>query len=52
MTELALALPPYARALDMAIVDELARAYGGALILGDSATGGLKVEITLPRAEA
>jgi signal transduction histidine kinase len=38
--------------LGLAIVDELARAYGGALILGDSATGGLKVEITLPRAEA
>lgn len=38
--------------LGLAIVDELARAYGGALTLGDSAMGGLKVELTLPRAEA
>lgn len=37
--------------LGLAIVDELARAYGGALTLGDSPMGGLKVEITLPRAE-
>ena len=38
--------------LGLAIVDELARAYGGELTLGDSAMGGLKVELTLPRAEA
>ncbi|MGE5565022.1 MAG: ATP-binding protein [Parcubacteria group bacterium] len=38
--------------LGLAIVDELARAYGGSLSLGDSAMGGLKVELTLPRAEA
>jgi len=37
--------------LGLAIVDELARAYGGALILGDSSMGGLKVELSLPRAE-
>ena len=37
--------------LGLAIVDELARAYGGALVLGDSAMGGLKVELGLPRAE-
>jgi signal transduction histidine kinase len=38
--------------LGLAIVDELARAYGGSLELGDSGMGGLKVELTLPRAEA
>jgi len=38
--------------LGLSIVDELARAYGGDLTLGDSAMGGLKVEITLPRAES
>ena len=38
--------------LGLAIVDELARAYGGALELSESAMGGLKVEITLPRAES
>jgi signal transduction histidine kinase len=37
--------------LGLAIVEELARAYGGAVSLGDSAMGGLKVELTLPRAE-
>ncbi|MFA7262004.1 MAG: sensor histidine kinase [Caulobacter sp.] len=37
--------------LGLAIVDELARAYGGSLVLGDSAMGGLKVELSLPRAE-
>jgi signal transduction histidine kinase len=37
--------------LGLAIVDELARAYGGALTLGDSPMGGLKVDISLPRAE-
>jgi len=38
--------------LGLAIVDELARAYGGSVALGDSALGGLKVELGLPRAEA
>ena len=38
--------------LGLAIVDELARAYGGSLALGDSAMGGLKVELMLPRAES
>ena len=37
--------------LGLSIVDELARAYGGALSLSQSAMGGLKIEITLPRAE-
>lgn len=37
--------------LGLSIVDELARAYGGDLALGDSALGGLKVELVLPRAE-
>src|SRR5262249_46456723 len=37
--------------LGLAIVEELARAYGGAVALGDSPMGGLKVELTLPRAE-
>jgi signal transduction histidine kinase len=38
--------------LGLSIVDELARAYGGVLRLGDAALGGLSVEIELPRAEA
>jgi signal transduction histidine kinase len=38
--------------LGLAIVDELARAYGGALALSDSPMGGLKVELSLPRAES
>jgi signal transduction histidine kinase len=38
--------------LGLAIVDELARAYGGSLALSESAMGGLKVELTLPRAES
>jgi len=38
--------------LGLAIVDELARAYGGALALSDSPMGGLRVELTLPRAES
>lgn len=38
--------------LGLSIVDELARAYGGALTLGDSALGGLRLEAELPRAEA
>ena len=37
--------------LGLSIVDELARAYGGDLKLGDSPMGGLRVEIILPRAE-
>ena len=36
--------------LGLAIVDDLARAYGGRLQLGDSALGGLRVDIDLPRA--
>ena len=38
--------------LGLSIVDELAKAYGGALSLGDAALGGLKVTIALPRAES
>jgi signal transduction histidine kinase len=38
--------------LGLSIVDELARAYGGALGLADSSLGGLKVTLTLPHAEA
>ena len=35
--------------LGLSIVDELARAYGGAITLGPSTHGGLKAEIELPR---
>jgi signal transduction histidine kinase len=38
--------------LGLSIVDELARASGGAVELGESRLGGLRVELTLPRAEA
>jgi signal transduction histidine kinase len=38
--------------LGLSIVDELARAYGGGVTLGESALGGLRAEIALPRAEA
>jgi signal transduction histidine kinase len=38
--------------LGLAIVDELVRAYGGGLALETSAWGGLKVTMTLPRADA
>jgi signal transduction histidine kinase len=38
--------------LGLSIIDELARAYGGALKLDDSSLGGLRVETDLPRAEA
>jgi len=38
--------------LGLSIVDDLARAYGGALKLGDSPLGGLSVQLDLPRAEA
>ena len=37
--------------LGLAIVDELSRAYGGEVTLGDAALGGLKVAVKLPRAE-
>ena len=38
--------------LGLSIVDELAKAYGGALRLEDSLLGGLKVTLVLPRVEA
>jgi signal transduction histidine kinase len=38
--------------LGLSIIDELARAYRGALTLGDSRLGGLSVTVELPRAEA
>jgi signal transduction histidine kinase len=38
--------------LGLSIVDELARAYGGDLALGDSSLGGLCVTVRLPRAAA
>lgn len=38
--------------LGLSIVDELARAYGGAIELAESAMGGLAVRVTLPSAEA
>jgi signal transduction histidine kinase len=38
--------------LGLSIIDELARAYGGALTLTDSDLGGLRLEADLPRAEA
>ena len=38
--------------LGLSIVDELARAYGGSLHLGEARLGGLLVELDLPRAEA
>jgi signal transduction histidine kinase len=37
--------------LGLSIVDELARAYDGSVSLHQSPLGGLRVEITLPRAE-
>lgn len=37
--------------LGLSIVDELARAYGGSVSLGQSAQGGLRVALELPRAE-
>jgi signal transduction histidine kinase len=36
--------------LGLSIIDELARAYGGGLELGDSGLGGLRLEADLPRA--
>ncbi|WP_243625884.1 sensor histidine kinase [Phenylobacterium hankyongense] len=38
--------------LGLNIIDELARAYGGALTLGESGLGGLRLQVDLPRAEA
>jgi len=37
--------------LGLSIVDDLARAYGGAVILGNATLGGLLVTLDLPRAE-
>ena len=37
--------------LGLSILDELARAYGGRLSLDDSAIGGLRVTVELPRAQ-
>ncbi len=38
--------------LGLSIVDELARAYGGSVTLGESSMGGLRVRLDLPRSEA
>ena len=38
--------------LGLSIVEELAKSYGGTVSLGESAWGGLKVELRLPQAEA
>jgi signal transduction histidine kinase len=38
--------------LGLSIVEELARAYGGAATLGDSSLGGLRMTLDLPRAES
>lgn len=38
--------------LGLSIVDELARAYGGAVALADSVMGGAKATLELPRAES
>jgi len=38
--------------LGLSIVEDLARAYGGAVSLGTAGLGGLRVEIVLPRAES
>lgn len=37
--------------LGLSIVEDLAKAYGGSVILGDAALGGLLVTLDLPRAE-
>jgi signal transduction histidine kinase len=37
--------------LGLAIVDELVRAYGGSMTLSESAMGGLKLVLVLPRAD-
>jgi signal transduction histidine kinase len=38
--------------LGLSIVEELAKAYGGSVALGAAAMGGLRVDLTLPQAEA
>lgn len=38
--------------LGLSIVEDLAKAYGGSIRLGESALGGLKAELRLPQAEA
>ena len=38
--------------LGLSIVDDLAKAYGGSVALGDAALGGLMVTLVLPRAES
>ncbi|MGZ5984514.1 MAG: ATP-binding protein [Caulobacteraceae bacterium] len=38
--------------LGLSIVEELAKAYGGSVSLGESVWGGLKVDLRLPQAEA
>ena len=38
--------------LGLSIIDDLARAYGGGVTLGDSPLGGLKIEAILPSADA
>ncbi len=37
--------------LGLSIIDELVRAYGGRVTLGNAVLGGLKLDVTLPRAE-
>ena len=37
--------------LGLSIVDDLARAYGGGVVLDDASLGGLRVTLDLPRAE-
>lgn len=38
--------------LGLSIIDDLARAYGGGVTLGDSPMGGLRLEVALPQAQA
>jgi signal transduction histidine kinase len=38
--------------LGLSIIDELSRAYGGELKLGDSVLGGLQLDVDLPQADA
>jgi signal transduction histidine kinase len=38
--------------LGLSILDELARAYGGAVVLGSAALGGLRLEVELPSADS
>ena len=37
--------------LGLAVTSDLARLYGGALLLGEAALGGLRAELRLPAAE-